>query len=914
MPVPSRRAWTLPPPGLLDLPAKFATYHRSQVEAFYDITMSEKRFRICSMPTGCHAAGTLVVMMDGALRRVEDICVGDVLLGPDSTPRRVLRLHRGRQPMYQVTPVKGESFVVNQDHLLSVVVMQQSASSTFPSEQRRVETTTPARWVNSTEWYRHCRKLRRSGAVVFETEPQLPIDPYFLGVLLGDGSLERSISVCTPDPEIVSCIYEQAAVWDLDVRTVQKPNNKATDYYMAHTRNADGTHTPRRVNMLMQAVDSLGLRVGCEEKRVPDAYRTASVEDRLQMLAGLLDTDGHQAHGGFEIICKGAGLRDDIVFLARSLGLAAYVSTKTAPKICDTIYWRIKISGDCSVIPTRIPRKRAPVRQQIKDVLCTGFDVQKVAEDGEYFGFELDRDHLYMTSDFTIHHNSGKSLLPYLVATLEQKRVLVVTSTKALQDQYRNDFLNLSVDVRGASNYRCAALEPGGQYADLSGRRGLSPTCDNGPCKLGMACELKKAGCELYDRIRLANGAEIVVTNYSKWLADGRQLLFSQSDEVVETLGTFDYLFLDEFHHAATHVEDAMSIELQPKTVRDLLHVDMPPDTLSTDQFRAWATQSRLIVAEKLAECGYELRASREDGVVRGELLAEVTDLKRLDRTLLEIAAMRGAWVVENQGRRGYRFDPVVGAPYAESILFRGVENIVGMSATVRPATMRYHSVAVDQFDFFEYPSSFPVANRPIYFLLGGARLHFKATDSDYRIWAASIDNIRRTRGDRNGLVHTVSYGRAKMYKDLSRYKDDVVTHVSTTTGRTVEEFKDFPRRGVYGKLLVSPVIDTGYDFLDQSAEYNVIGKCPYPSTESKVMRARVDADPGYRDFYAAEKMVQMSGRVVRAEWDRGETFIVDTAAGGLLKRTELFPRYFLQALQYVRVVPEPLPKLKRRG
>lgn len=72
-------------------------------------------------PTGCHAPGTPILMFDGSVRPVEDIRVGDALMGPDSRPRRVLRLHRGDDEMYEIRPLKGEPFVVNGDHVLSLV-------------------------------------------------------------------------------------------------------------------------------------------------------------------------------------------------------------------------------------------------------------------------------------------------------------------------------------------------------------------------------------------------------------------------------------------------------------------------------------------------------------------------------------------------------------------------------------------------------------------------------------------------------------------------------------------------------------------------------------------------------------------------------------------------------------------------
>jgi hypothetical protein len=106
-----------------------------------------------------------------------------------------------------------------------------------------------------------------------------------------------------------------------------------------------------------------------------------------------------------------------MLFLCRSVGLAAYM--KVCEKGCwvqggkhykKGMYYRIFISGNTDKIPCRIPRKQAQPRQQIKSVLRTGFTYNSLGQ-GDYYGFILNGDHLYLTSDFTIHHNSGKSCI-----------------------------------------------------------------------------------------------------------------------------------------------------------------------------------------------------------------------------------------------------------------------------------------------------------------------------------------------------------------------------------------------------------------------------------------------------------------------------------------------------------------------
>ncbi|MBZ0266255.1 hypothetical protein K8I28_16480 [bacterium] len=96
------------------------TYQREAVDAIYDYFESKHGNPLVVSPTGCHAKGTGVLMYDGKIKAVEDVQPGDRLLGPDSTPRKVLRLYRGREMMYRIVPKKGKPFVVNQSHVLSL--------------------------------------------------------------------------------------------------------------------------------------------------------------------------------------------------------------------------------------------------------------------------------------------------------------------------------------------------------------------------------------------------------------------------------------------------------------------------------------------------------------------------------------------------------------------------------------------------------------------------------------------------------------------------------------------------------------------------------------------------------------------------------------------------------------------------
>jgi superfamily II DNA or RNA helicase len=352
-------------------------------------------------PTGCHAAGTQILMYDGTLKLVEHIVTGDRLMGPDSTPRQVLELHRGQDAMFEIRPMKGEPFVVNAGHILTLVRTNESRGS----HAGEIVDVILTDYLDATPNFRRLHKLFR---VPTDFPVQVPptVDPYFLGVLLGDGGLKHGVNVTTPDAEIAETIYAQAMQMGLRVRVEQLPDNLANTYHLVGARGVS--------NVLIEALRSLGLHgLGAADKFLPVAYQRGDRDTRLAVLAGLLDTDGHLSRKVIYEYCSlSRQLAQDVAFVARSLGFLATLRRKI---VAGVDYWRVYISGNCDRIPVRIVRKQAPPRRQVKDVLRTGLTVHP-AGIGNYFGFTVDGDHRYLLGDFTVTHNSGKTIMLSAVA------------------------------------------------------------------------------------------------------------------------------------------------------------------------------------------------------------------------------------------------------------------------------------------------------------------------------------------------------------------------------------------------------------------------------------------------------------------------------------------------------------------
>lgn len=355
----------------------------------------------------CLGAGTSVLLADGRVVPVEAVGLGERLMGMDGTARTVLSLSTGRSTLYRITPVKGVPWVCNAEHVLSLIESKPGGT---------VVDIPLKRWQSASNKFREEHKQFSVGVELFENAPAArPIDPYFLGVWFGDGTKEvfdnqlRRVVITKPDKEIREICEQVAAQWGLSAKVYNTYG--CPSYSLAGER----TGTPLGANQLLTAMREL---LG-SELSIPKSYLYAPRRERLEFLAGLLDTDGELADGCYVITQKREDWARDIWWLARSLGFSASIRTRIGrcPRpdgsVFQGIYWVVGINGHINQIPLRIPRKKASPRRQRKSAVNTGFSVSEIGI-GDYYGFTLDGDGRFLLGDFTVTHNSSlaMSVLP----------------------------------------------------------------------------------------------------------------------------------------------------------------------------------------------------------------------------------------------------------------------------------------------------------------------------------------------------------------------------------------------------------------------------------------------------------------------------------------------------------------------
>jgi hypothetical protein len=350
--------------------------------------------------------------------------------------------------MYRITSVKGESYVVNSEHILC---LQHTSFRNVVTE------------ITVTDYLKASAKLRRDlkgyrTAVDF-TPQRIDFDPYILGLWLGDGSQR--------DPVISS----QDAVILHYLRDFCQRNNSVLTFQSGYDYRISAI-SRNHENVFLSFLKAHDL---INNKHVPGVYKINSREVRLQVLAGLIDTDGYLGNGVYEIIQKSKQIADDIVFLARSVGLAT--TTRIAEKSCVYLgqrvsgdYYRTVISGDIDMIPVKLFRKKAGSRKQIKDVLRYGITVTPLGED-EYYGFMIDGNHRYVLGDFTVTHNTCTGIQiaeEYILRPEFQDKKVLVVASRAVQENFRTQIFDMSrVYLDKASDTLSSKQCTGRRYLDM---------------------------------------------------------------------------------------------------------------------------------------------------------------------------------------------------------------------------------------------------------------------------------------------------------------------------------------------------------------------------------------------------------------------------------------------------------------
>jgi len=410
----------------------------------------------------CHAKDTKILMFDGTIKKVQDIKIGELLMGDDSKPRKVLSLARGEDSMYDIIPVKGKKYRVNKEHILCLKYSKKPCILNADSVSEQGNYTVKWFDINNVITYNKNFKIKKDAEEFLKIKEdeykkhqniieinikeylkltntiksqlkgyKVPVnfnekevfDPYMIGYWIS--SRIRSGSLCSQLDRMKSQLIKQ--------KIFNKEKFEKFKTYMS------------KENMSIS-------KAHC----IPHIYKCNSRENRLKLLAGLIDSDGSYDKKvekqtyffEFSQSLKYEQIIDDIIYLCRSLGFACYKNKKktSCTHLGISLTWRISISGEnIKNIPVLCLRKKASPRKQKKDVLVTNIKVKYIKKD-KYYGFTLDGNCRYLLGDFTVTHNTCSAItiaegFKEYVSNMG-KKIVVLVKNKNIENNFRQEMLS----------------------------------------------------------------------------------------------------------------------------------------------------------------------------------------------------------------------------------------------------------------------------------------------------------------------------------------------------------------------------------------------------------------------------------------------------------------------------------------
>jgi len=363
---------------------------------------------------GCLDPDTPILMWDSKIKKAKDIKIGDILVGDDGNKRNILKLTSGTDNMYKIKLNRNRGdYIVNKEHVLTLKVSghkkifwRNSDKSWrfnyFDLDNNKYKTVnirtnqymlTKEKAFNiitgkmnkikfseiidikvkdylklSKSCKYHLKSIKNSTCINWNKQI-LPIDPYVLGIWLGDGNCE-----------LVNDVNHSG------FRTEIGSQNSFKLLLKKH-------------NMI-------------KNKHIPIEYIYNSKENRLQLLAGFIDTDGYVKYNGdipiIEITqCNriNGHLIDSLDILCKSLGFMTSVNIFTNKNSCTDTKVLLIFGDNLDEIPTKVKRKQIKSYKHIKDSYSVGFDIEYIGK-GKFNGWQIDGNERFLLGDCTVTHNS----------------------------------------------------------------------------------------------------------------------------------------------------------------------------------------------------------------------------------------------------------------------------------------------------------------------------------------------------------------------------------------------------------------------------------------------------------------------------------------------------------------------------
>ena len=507
----------------------------------------------------------------------------------------------------------------------------------------------------------------------------------------------------------------------------------------------------------------------------------------------------------------------------------------------------------------------------------------------------------------------GKSYLALMISDWYKKnvskmaRVDIITNSKILQDQYEDTFESIS-GLRGKENYECEAYS----------------------CSCAQGAEfnrLNKTSCEScpysFARENYVSGG-MSLTNFYLYI-----LYAIYNPKLMENRGA-KVLIVDEAHEFDDVMSDFISIKITEsivkkfnfsneydivKTLKSVSSINQYVDflkflngeILSTmeDMEKGMASTPRNIKSDKRdLKISKVLKTKNSDVKV----MNLITDLKqyqlKIEVFLKEYKENPNNWVLESNWnektkQKELSLEPIWAYDYLDKYIFSQYDMVFLMSGTILDKNLfcQLNGLDVTKAVYYSIGSPFPLRNRPIYYMPLG-KMSFKSKEDTFKRYIPYIQKLLDKYKNKKGIIHTNSFELAKWIENS--IKDPrLLFHDSSNK----DEILKMHMESEEPTVIVSPSMDTGVSFDNDSARFQIIAKVPYPSLASQKNKMRQANNPDWYSWKTVSGLIQMSGRPVRSNMDYADTIIIDGGFGDVIKHSSQFlPDWIQEAIKKINI------------
>lgn len=336
-----------------------------------------------------------------------DLKPGDALASVDGGASAVRAIYpQGRRQTYRVTFSDGRSAECCGEHLWKVMHRHWTTPRVVATAQ--LMTMLAKRRYQNRLWIEtHTGDFGSSG--------DLPIDPWVLGAMLGDGGIGTSDRLQFS----TTCEHTLKKMRERTEPTMEVKHIGSCNYTIIVANQAPWTGRGTARNPLTDAMRTLGLwGLRSQDKFIPAVYMNARRQVRLELLRGLLDTDGWvEKWGSIRFVSSSQRLAQDVVDLARSLGAWCSVTRKRTSAVKDGVRrlglpsWVCHISARDSKelfsAPSKVARCKAS-RLREKRLTVTSIEPSRIVD---CQCIEVTHpSHLYITNQDVVTHNTAAAL------------------------------------------------------------------------------------------------------------------------------------------------------------------------------------------------------------------------------------------------------------------------------------------------------------------------------------------------------------------------------------------------------------------------------------------------------------------------------------------------------------------------